>query len=145
MEQLTIGGLAKQAHVNRETVRYYERRRLLPRAARSLSGYRVFSDDAIRRLRFIRHAQALGFSLGEIRDLLALRVNSMDTCDRVRQRTEKKMADIEQKIQSLVAMKDSLSELVTACSRRRRTKACPILDSLEANGWFERQTGDHNG
>jgi MerR family copper efflux transcriptional regulator len=145
MEHLTIGGLAKQAHVNRETVRYYERCRLLPRAARSMSGYRVFSDDAVRRLRFIRHAQALGFSLGEIRELLALRVNSMNTCDRVRERTEVKIADIERKIESLAAMRDALSELVTACSGRRRTKACPILDSLETNGWFERQTGGHNG
>jgi Hg(II)-responsive transcriptional regulator len=145
MESLTIGGLAKQARVNRETVRYYERRRLLPRAARSMSGYRVFSDNAVRRLRFIRHAQALGFSLGEIKELLALRVDSMNTCDRVRKRTEAKIADIERKIGCLVAMKDALSELVTACSARRRTKACPILDSLEANGWFERQTGGHNG
>jgi MerR family transcriptional regulator, copper efflux regulator len=145
MEHLTIGGLAKQAHVNRETARYYERCRLLPRAARSMSGYRVFSDDAVRRLRFIRHAQALGFSLGEIRELLALRVNSMNTCDRVRERTEVKIADIERKIESLAAMRDALSELVTACSGRRRTKVCPILDSLEANGWFERQTGGHNG
>jgi DNA-binding transcriptional MerR regulator len=84
MEQLTIGGLAKQAHVNRETVHYYERRRLLPRAVRSISGYRVFSDGAVRRLRFIRHAQALDFSLAKIRELLALRVNSTNACDRVR-------------------------------------------------------------
>ena len=84
MEYLTIGQLARQAHVNRETVRYYERRRLLLRPPRSISGYRVFSDDAVRRLRFIRHAKMLGFSLKEIRALLALRVDSIDACDRVR-------------------------------------------------------------
>lgn len=145
MEQLTIGKLAKQAHVNRETVRYYERRRLLPRASRSMSGYRVFPDDALRRLRFIRHAKVLGFSLNEIRELLTLRVNSVDTCDRVRERTEVKIADINGKIQAFQQMKDALSELVAACSRRGRTKDCPILDSLEANGWFEHQIGGHNG
>jgi MerR family copper efflux transcriptional regulator len=87
MEQLTVGELARRAHVNRETVRYYERRLLLPRASRTISGYRIFSDDALRRLRFIRHAKALGFSLNEIRDLLTLRVNSIGACDRVQERT----------------------------------------------------------
>ena len=145
MEQLTIGKLAKQAHVNRETVRYYERRRLLPRALRSMSGYRVFPDEALRRLRFIRHAKVLGFSLNEIKGLLTLRVNSIDTCDHVRERTEVKIADIERKIQALQQMKDALSELVAACSRRGKTNDCPILDSLEANGWFEQHVRGHNG
>jgi len=145
MEQLTIGKLAKQAHVNRETVRYYERRRLLPRASRSIAGYRVFSDDALRRLRFIRHAKVLGFSLNEIGELLALRVNSLDMCERVRERTELKIADIEAKIHALQHMRDALSELVAACSRGGRTKECPILDSLEANGWFEHHIGGDNG
>lgn len=144
MGSLTIGELAKQAGVNRETVRYYERRRLLPRSPRSLSGYRVFQDEALRRLRFIRHAKMLGFSLNEIRELLALRVNSIDTCDRVRERTEVKIAQIEGKIQALQQMKAALSELVAACSRRGKTNHCPILDSLEANGWFEEHIGGHD-
>src|SRR5713226_1454876 len=137
MPRLTIGELAKRAGVNRETVRYYERRSLLSNAPRSMSGYRVFPDEALRRLRFIRHAKVLGFSLREIRELLALRVSSVDTCGRVRVRAEAKIADIEAKIQALQHMKEALSDLVAACSRRGRTKDCPILDSLEANGWFE--------
>jgi MerR family transcriptional regulator, copper efflux regulator len=145
MPQLTIGELAKSAGVNRETVRYYERRRLLPRPSRSISGYRVFADDAVRRLSFIRHAQELGFSLNEIRDLLALRVKSVDTCDRVRERAEAKVADIEKKIKSLQHMKEALSELVASCSRRGKTRECPILDSLEANGWFQHQIGGRDG
>lgn len=131
MERLTIGELAKQARVNRETVRYYERRRLLQRPPRSIAGYRVFSDDALKRLRFIRHAKMLGFSLEEIRELLALRINSIDTCDRVRQRTQTKIADIDRKITALQQMRRVLSELVAACSRRRKTEGCPILGSLE--------------
>ena len=134
MDVLTIGRLAKQARVNRETVRYYEQRRLLPRPSRSAAGYRVFSDDAVKRLRFIRHAKMLGFSLEEIKELLALRIHSIDTCERVRERTQTKIADIEGKIETLQRMKDSLSELITACSRRRKTDECPILNCLDANG-----------
>jgi len=134
VEYLTIGQLAKQAGVNRETVRYYERRRLLSRPSRSISGYRVFSDDAVRRLRFIRHAKMLGFSLNEIRELLALRVDSIDECDRVRVRTQAKLADIDNKIQLLRQMKAALTRLVGACERRGKTNDCPILDSLEAPG-----------
>ena len=134
MDVLTIGRLAKQARVNRETVRYYERRRLLQRPARSAAGYRIFSGDAVRRLWFIRRAKMLGFSLEEIKELLALRIHSIDTCERVRERTQTKIADIEGKIETLQRMKDSLSELITACSRRRKTDECPILNCLDANG-----------
>ena len=130
--RLTIGKLAERAHVNRETVRYYERCRLLPRPPRSVSGYRVFAQDAVQRLRFIRHAQQLGFSLREIRELLALRVRSVDTCQRVRERAQDKIADIERKIEALQQMRRVLGELVSACTGRRKTEECPILDSLEA-------------
>ena len=134
MEGLTIGQLAKHTHVSRETVRYYERRRLLPRPSRSISGYRVFSDDAVRRLRFIRHAKVLGFSLNEIRVLLTLRVNSADACDSVRARTHAKIADIDNKIGSLQRMKAALEQLVRSCDQRGKTSKCPILESLETPG-----------
>jgi len=133
MDVMTIGQLARQARVNRETVRYYERRRLLQRPSRSVTGYRVFSDDALRRLRFIRHAKMLGFSLKEIKELLALRIHSIDTCERVRERTQTKIADIERKVEALQRMRRALSGLVTACSRRRKTYECPILNCLEAS------------
>jgi len=134
MHVLTIGQLARRARVNRETVRYYERRRLLQCPSRSVTGYRVFSDDALRRLRFIRHAKMLGFSLEEIKELLALRINSIDTCERVRERTQTKIADIERKIEALQRMRRALSKLVMACSRRQKTDECPILNCLEASG-----------
>lgn len=144
MDGLTIGEMAKRAGVNRETVRYYERRRLLPRPARLVSGYRVFSDDALRRLKFIRHAKALGFSLAEVRELLGLRVNSPDSCDRVRERTQAKIDDIERKIRALQQMKSVLFELVAACAQRGRTNDCPILESLETNSWFNQHDEDHH-
>jgi MerR family mercuric resistance operon transcriptional regulator len=97
-------------------------------------GLPSISDDALKRLRFIRHAKVLGFSLEEIRKLLALRINSVDRCDRVRERTQAKIADVDRKIEALQQMRGVLSELVTACSQRRKTEACPILDSMEATG-----------
>lgn len=95
MKSLTIGRLAKEAGVNLETVRFYERRGLLPRPPRSSSGYRMFPAEAARRLRFIRRAQELGFSLKEIRELLSLRVSRTTTSRDIRARTEAKIADVE--------------------------------------------------
>ena len=141
MEQLTVGELARQARVNRETVRYYERCRLLPRPSRTISGYRVFSDDDLRRLRFIRHAKALGFSLGEIRELLALRVHSIGACDRVQKKARAKIADIDEKLRSLTKVKLALGDLLQVCAQRKKSNECPILDSLDANGWFEQNSG----
>jgi MerR family transcriptional regulator, copper efflux regulator len=77
--------------------------------------------------------------------LLALRVNSVDACERVRERTQAKVADIDKKINSLQQMKDALSKLSSACARRLKTKDCPILDSLDANGWSQQDVGGHNG
>jgi Hg(II)-responsive transcriptional regulator len=135
MEPFTIGELARQADVNRETVRYYERLRLLPRPARTAAGYRIFAQDSLRRLRFIRHAKALGFSLGEIRELLALRIESVGACVRAQEQTRAKIADIDRKSRSLKLIRDALGELLDACARRRKSNACPILESLDANAW----------
>src|SRR5713226_8911199 len=96
MKSLTIGHLAKQAGVNLETVRYYERRGLLLRPPRSASGYRLFPAEAARRLRFIRRAQELGFSLAEIGELLSLRVSRSTTSGDIRARAEAKIARSEE-------------------------------------------------
>ncbi len=131
MKALTIGHLAKQAGVNLETVRYYERRGLLPRPPRSASGYRLFPAEAARRLRFIRRAQELGFSLMEIRELLALRVSRRTTSAVIRARAEAKIADIEAKIKSLDSMKKTLRKLTTVCDGCAPLAECPILESLD--------------
>src|SRR6185437_17021904 len=104
-DTLTIGGLARQSGVNIDTVRYYERRRLVPKPSRSVSGYRKFPREMVTRIRFIKHAQALGFTLKEIGDLLSLRIESDATCRSVRSRAEAKIADITGKIRSLERMK----------------------------------------
>jgi MerR family copper efflux transcriptional regulator len=132
VKSLTIGKLAKDAGVNLETVRYYERRGLLPKPPRSTSsGYRQFPEDAARRLRFIRRAQELGFSLAEIGELLSLRVSRTSTSGAIRTRTEAKIADIDSKIRTLESMKKSLQRLTNACDGCAPMADCPILDSLD--------------
>jgi MerR family mercuric resistance operon transcriptional regulator len=131
MKSLTIGRLAKEAGVNLETVRFYERRGLLPRPPRSASGYRLFPAEAARRLRFIRRAQELGFSLKEVGELLSLRVSRRTTSAAIRARAETKIADIQEKIRSLESMKKTLQKLTKVCDGCVPLAECPILDSLD--------------
>ena len=131
MQSLTIGHLAKEAGVNLETVRYYERKGLLPKPPRSASGYRLFPTEAARRLRFIRRAQELGFSLREIGELLSLRVSRTTTSKDIRARAEAKIADIEGKIKSLESMKKALLKLTKVCAGCVPVGECPILESLD--------------
>jgi MerR family transcriptional regulator, copper efflux regulator len=131
METLTISRLARLGGVNLETVRYYERRGLLPKPPRTEAGYRQFSPDAARRLRFIKRAQELGFSLNEVKELLALRIDSRKNRTNVRLHAEAKIADIEQKIAALSAMKATLRELALRCQHCGPSADCPILASFE--------------
>lgn len=134
MEALTIGQLAKNAGVNVETIRYYERRRLIPEPPRRESGYRQYTADFVVRIQFIKRAQELGFSLNEIAELLALRIDSETTCSEVRRRAENKIANIEGKIQTLQKMKHALEALVVVCNENGTTGECPILETLEGKG-----------
>ncbi|HVS87446.1 MAG TPA: heavy metal-responsive transcriptional regulator [Candidatus Acidoferrum sp.] len=131
MKSLTIGHLAREAGVNLETLRYYERRGLLPKPPRSASGYRLFPSDAARRLRFIRHAKELGFSLKEIRELLSLRVSRTTTSRDIRTRAEVKIADIDAKIKSLESIEKTLRKLTNVCEGCVPVAECPILQSLD--------------
>jgi len=131
METVTIGQLARKAQVHVETVRYYERRGLLPQPLRRWSGYRQYSQDDIARLRFIKRAQGLGFSLKEIADLLSLRVDPDSSCRDVKERAEAKLADIERKLQTLEHLRKALKKLVASCRGRGSTSDCPILEALE--------------
>lgn len=131
MEPLTIGRLARLGGVNLETIRYYEREGLLPKPPRTPAGYRLFPSETPRRLRFIKRAQELGFSLGEIRELLALRMRPGTKRQHIRARTEAKIADIEHKIQTLEAMKYTLVKLNERCDRCGPLSECPILESLD--------------
>ena len=132
-QMMRIGAVANQAAVNIQTVRYYERRGLLAKPPRTESNYRLYSEDSVRRVRFVKRAQELGFSLKEIKELLALRINSRGTRSHVRERTEAKIADIEEKIRSLRAMKKTLTRLTAACCGGGGSVSdCPILEALDS-------------
>jgi len=131
MENLTIGKLAKQADLGVETLRYYERRGLIEPRGRTESGYRFYSNDARRRLRFIRRAQALGFSLDEIAELLSLSDRPERSAAEVKRLARAKIADIETRIHDLERMRSALSVLEEQCPGHAGTTAeCPILAAL---------------
>jgi MerR family mercuric resistance operon transcriptional regulator len=132
MNGLTIGRVARRAGLAIDTVRYYEREGLLDKPARTSAGYRQYSASAVARLRFIRQAKELGFTLSEIRELLALKVAPGKSCADVRARAEAKIADIEQRVAQLNRMKRALAKLAVACSGRGPTSECPILEAMES-------------
>lgn len=130
---MTIGKLAQQGRVNIQTIRYYERRGLIPKPNRSSSGYRLYDEVAVRRLGFVRKAQLLGFSLHEIDDLLSLRMRPGVTCADIRKRARQKIATVEEKIAELTRIRSALAKLATACRGKGPTSECPILEALDAD------------
>jgi MerR family copper efflux transcriptional regulator len=133
MKPLTIGEVARRAGVGVETVRFYERRGLLSEPARKASGYRQYTADVVTRLRFIRRAKELGFSLNEVLELTALRLDPSATCADVRKRARAKLSDIEAKIQDLERMKAALVKLTAACKGHGSLEGCSILEALGPN------------
>ena len=129
---LTIGKLAGRGGVSVQTIRYYERSGLLPKPSRAASGYRLYAHDAVRRLTFIKEAQRLGFSLGEIQDLLSLRMQSGTTCADIRQQARQKIVAVDKKIEDLQRIKSALTKLAAACRGNGPTSDCPILEALES-------------
>ncbi len=129
---LTIGQVARKAGVGLETVRFYERKGLIEEPPRSQSGYRQYPELAVDRIRFIRRAKELGFSLKEISELLCLRVNPTATSADVRRQAEAKIADIEEKMRDLNRMKRALETLTAACCGQGPTSECPILEALDS-------------
>jgi len=128
MNQLSIGQLARHAGVAIDTVRYYERNGLLHPANRLASGYRRYSESELKRLRFIRRAKVLGFSLDEVRELLEL--GSQDSVAGIRQAAQAKLADLDRRLAELERIRQGLRELVEACPGHGRADACPILAAL---------------
>ena len=128
---MTIGELSRRAGVNVQTVRYYERRGLLPEPDRTPSGYREYTGGTLDRLRFIRRAQELGFTLSEIGELLVLRLDPRTTAAAVKQRAEIKIADVDRRIHDLQHIKHALTHLAGQCHGGRGPAGdCPLLDAL---------------
>lgn len=131
---LTIGKVAKLAAVSIDTIRYYERGGLLSPAQKSGAGYRLYNDEAVRRLHFIKHAQHCGLSLADIRQLLGLKRQDDSCCEDVRSLVIQKKRQLDNKIKSLKAMSRALSELIDICTDDGKPlDACPILAALEAS------------
>ncbi len=127
----TIGQLAKAIGVNIQTLRYYERLKLLIPLARKSSGYRLYGPSEVARLRFIKSAQTLGFTLYEIAELLNLRVSTTARCGDVQQRAQAKLKQVEAKVQDLQALARALRGLIQSCQAGQPTDRCPILKSME--------------
>lgn len=126
----TIGRLAHETDIGVETIRFYEREGLLEEPARLRSGYRHYPRSAVERLLFIRQAKELGFSLAEIRDLLAIRISPKKTCADVREVAKSKITDINAKIDALKNIRNALVKLTAQCLGRGPVSDCPILEAL---------------
>lgn len=129
--ELTIGKVAHRAGLPIDTVRYYEREGLIEKPARSAAGYRRYRPDVVERLRFIRQAKELGFSLAEIKELLSLRMRPDTTCADIRKRAREKIAAVDRKIEDLQRIRQALERLAAACKGTGPTSECPILEALE--------------
>ncbi len=135
MSVYSIGQVAKQSGVSVETVRYYEKEGLLEVPERKESGYRQFKGDAIARLSFIQQAKKLGFSLKEIGELLSITSDANTVCNEVKQLSQDKLVDIENKIKMLQQMRKSLKKLIDVCPGQAPINDCPILDALQKKGF----------
>lgn len=127
---LTIGAVAKRVGVAIDTIRYYEREGLLPEPARRASGYRSYDDSAITQLRFIRRAKDLGFTLEEIRELLALSADRARGVKAVKLRAQKRLDAMDTRIAELQRVRSGLAQLVESCPGHGKPEECPILRAL---------------
>lgn len=132
MPEMTIGRAAEAAGVNVETIRFYERRGLIDQPPKPQSGgFRIYGPETIQRIRFIREAQELGFSLREAAELLSLRADASANARTVRARVQHKLADVEARIGRLQIIRTALNDLLAACPGRGPARRCTILESLE--------------
>lgn len=134
---MKIGELAQRAGVRIDTVRYYERQGLLPPPVRQPSGYRSYAPSDISRLRFVRRAKALGFTLEEIRELLALSGRREDDMGGLKATATEKLADVEAKLTELKRIRDGLKTLVASCPGHGALEQCPILNALDEDAQDE--------
>lgn len=129
LQALTIGRAAREAGVNIETVRFYERRGLIKQPPKG-DGYRVYSADQVARIRFIKEAQQIGFTLSEIGELLTLRADPSADCAAVREQAVAKLDEVHRKIEQLQRVGAALEALIAACPRRGALQECSIIDAL---------------
>ncbi len=130
---MKIGQLAQRAEVNIDTVRYYEREGLLPKPERLSSGYRIYGEGDVKRLRFVRRAKALGLTLPEIRDLLELSRSRDDDMTAMKAVALDKIVDVKARISELERLRIALEGLIESCPGHGALEQCPILNALSAD------------
>ena len=141
----TIGKLALAADVSSDAIRYYEKEGLLAPAMKTGAGYRLYNEEALRRLRFIKQAQQCGFSLAEIRELLTLKNSDAACCKDVRSVAIEKKLQLEHKIKALQIMSQALTELIAICNDEAKPlDECPILAALESSMAKQKKGGAHD-
>jgi DNA-binding transcriptional MerR regulator len=130
----TIGKVATQMGVSTDTLRYYEKEGLITPTSKTAAGYRLYNDNALQRIRFIKHAQQCGFTLSNINDLLMLKHENKACCNDVRSVAIEKKLYLEHKIKALQLMSEALSDLIAICDDETRPLVeCPILAALESS------------
>ena len=131
MKTMTIGHAARQAEVGVETIRFYERKGLIDQPLKPLdAGFRVYPAETVQRIRFIRQAQGIGFSLREITELLSLKADPSADCADVRAQATMKLDEVNRKIARLEEIRSALTDLIAACPGRGALRACSIMDAL---------------
>lgn len=138
-EYIKTGELSQEAGVNKETLRFYERKGLLEAPKRTEAGYRLFTQADVERVKFIKNAQKLGFSLNEIRELLAIADGEVVKCSEVRKIAEEKLLYIHDQIQSLYKLEQVLADLISQCKKADTISCCPIIESISKG-----ETNDEN-
>ncbi|MFQ5451637.1 MAG: MerR family transcriptional regulator [Nitrospinaceae bacterium] len=136
MRNFTRGDLAEKCGVNIEALRYYEKRGLIDPPPRSAAGYRLYSMEDAVKIRFIKNAQKLGFTLNEIMELLQLRIHKNESCESVMDKAQNKLEEVESKIQGLKSLKKVLKQMIRQCEESTPTSDCPILSSFESGREF---------
>lgn len=134
MKHVTIGKLAAAAGLSVDTIRFYEKQRLIAPIERTESGYRLYDAGSLARLEFIGHAKAVGFTLGQIQQLLDLRDDPAGACAEVRAQGRQKLAEIDRRLAALTRMKATLTEWVGRCRAEEPSARCPILEELDGRG-----------
>ena len=133
MEQLKVGEIADEVGINVETLRYYEKIKLMPKLKRIESKYRIYNNSDVQRLLFIRRAKELGFTLKEIKELIELKVESSATCGDVKKIAENKLEDVDERIADLIRIKNVLVKLINQCGNEEvSTDECPILEVINS-------------
>ena len=140
MSEIFVGQLAGEAGINVETIRYYEKLKLLPKPKRKESRYRIYDDTDLKRLLFIKRAKELGFTLKEIRGLFDLRIDSEAKCGDVKHLTEHKLKDVDNRIRDLKKIRNVLVKLINQCVNEEvSSDECPILEAIDPKISFTKE------